>query len=117
MTAPDHLAVTTTNGNPLRPLLDAIAADPAANYSLARMASFAGVSTRTLARLFRDQAGTTPARYVESARVESAKALLRSGHTVSSAAARSGFGSAETLRRVFAARVGLSPSAYAASGV
>lgn len=103
-------------GNPLRPLLDAIAADPTADYSLARMASFAGVSTRTLARMFRDQVGTTPARYVESTRVESAKALLRSGHTVSGAATRSGFGSVETLRRVFAARVGASPSAYAGSG-
>jgi transcriptional regulator GlxA family with amidase domain len=101
--------------NPLRPLLDAIAADPAADYPLARMASLAGVSTRTLARLFRDQVGTTPAQYVESTRVESAKALLRAGHTVSSAAVRSGFGSAETLRRVFAARVGVSPSAYAAA--
>lgn len=74
-------------------------------------------STRILARLFREQLGTTPARYVESARVEAAKALLRSGHTVSAAAARSGFGSTETLRRVFAAQVGVSPSAYASEDV
>lgn len=100
---------------PLRPLLDAIAADPAADYSLARMASIAGVSPRTLARLFTDHAGTTPARYVERIRIEAAKALLHGGHTVSAAAARSGFGSAETLRRVFDRRVGLSPSAFAAS--
>ena len=49
-------------------------------------------------------------------RKATAKALLRSGHTVSRAAARSGFGSAESLPRVFATRVGVSPSAYAASG-
>lgn len=98
--------------NPLRPLLDAIAADPAANYSLANMASAAAVSVRQLARLFHDGIGTTPARYVELVRIEAAQALLQNGETVASAAFLSGFGTAETLRRVFVSRVGQSPTVY-----
>lgn len=99
--------------NPLRVLLDAIGSDPAANYSLAQMGSIAGVSTRTLTRLFRELLDTTPARYVEMVRIESAQTLLQNGATVAAAATMSGFGSAETMRRVFVNRLGVSPSVYA----
>jgi transcriptional regulator GlxA family with amidase domain len=104
----DHLAAD----NPLRVLLDRIAADPAGDYSLMKMAGIANVSVRNLARLFHDEIGTTPARYVELIRIEAAQILLQDGATVAVAAARSGFGSAETLRRVFVSRVGSSPSVY-----
>ncbi|MDG6107697.1 GlxA family transcriptional regulator [Dactylosporangium aurantiacum] len=97
----------------LRVLLDTIAADPAARYSLAEMARVASVSTRQLARLFHEELRTTPTRYVESVRIEAAQAFLQHGHTVAMAAKLSGFGSAETLRRVFVARLGVSPSGYA----
>jgi transcriptional regulator GlxA family with amidase domain len=50
--APSRASVPADN--PLRRLLDAIGADPSANYSLANMASVAGVSVRQLARLFHD---------------------------------------------------------------
>lgn len=109
--APSRASVPADS--PLRPLLGAIAADPAADYALTRMASLAGVSARTLARLFHDKIGTTPVRYVELVRIEAARALVQNGHTVASAAALSGFGSAETLRRVFVTRAGVSPSVYA----
>lgn len=98
--------------NPLRVLLDTIAADPSANYSLAHMAAIAKVSVRQLARLFHDGVGTTPARYVELVRIEAAQTLLQNGETVASAALISGFGTAETLRRVFVSRVGRSPTLY-----
>jgi transcriptional regulator GlxA family with amidase domain len=101
--------------NPLRPLLDAISADPAADYSLARMGAVAGVSPRTLTRLFREQLGTTPARYVEQVRIEAAKVLLLHGSSVARSARLSGFNSAETLRRVFVNQVGVSPSVYAST--
>lgn len=101
--------------NPLRSLLDAIAADPAADYSLPRMAARAGVSPRTLTRLFREQLSISPARYVEQVRVEAAQALLLNGSPVARTAQLSGFNSAETLRRVFVSQVGVSPSVYASS--
>ena len=108
--APSRAVVATDN--PLRPLLDSIAADPARNFSLARMAVISSVSVRQLARLFHDDVGATPARYVELVRIEAAQALLQGGATVAHAALVSGFGTAETLRRVFVSRIGKSPTLY-----
>jgi len=101
--------------DPLRDLLDTIAANPADNYSVSRMAQLAAMSTRSLNRHFRDRLGTTPTRYVEQARTELAKALLLQGIPVSRVAVLSGLGSVETLRRVFLSQVGVSPSVYAQS--
>jgi RNA polymerase sigma factor (sigma-70 family) len=63
------------------------------------LAAAAGTSARHLNRLFRQELGTRPGRYVELVRLEAAQALLDAGRTVTSAGARSGFGSDETLRR------------------
>ncbi|MBA8931853.1 transcriptional regulator GlxA family with amidase domain [Kutzneria viridogrisea] len=98
----------------LRPLLDAVAADPAADHGLGAMARRAGLSQRHLTRLFREQLGTTPAAHVEAVRLEAAKMLLEGGEPVTSAARRSGLGSDETLRRAFARHLSTTPSAYAA---
>ncbi|MFF8604389.1 GlxA family transcriptional regulator [Streptomyces sp. NPDC015346] len=98
----------------VRPLLDAVAADPGADHSGPALARRAGVSARHLARLFREQIGATPAAYVERVRVEAARLLLEGGASVTGAAARSGLGSDESLRRAFARHVGVTPSAYLA---
>jgi transcriptional regulator GlxA family with amidase domain len=98
----------------LRPLLDAVVADPAADHSLQSLAGHVGVSTRHLSRLFREQTGLTPAGYVESVRLEAARMLLEAGENVTSAAEHSGLGSDETLRRAFARHFGVTPTAYTA---
>jgi transcriptional regulator GlxA family with amidase domain len=102
-----------TDNRPLRALIDRIGADPAANYSLTAMADATHISTRQLARLFQDELGATPARYVESIRIEAAQHFLQRGRSVQPAAELSGLGSAQTLRRVFLSRLGMSPSVYA----
>lgn len=96
----------------LRPVLDAVAADPAGDHSAPAMAARAGVSTRHLGRLFRERLDSTPAAHVESVRLEAARALLEAGESVAGAAERSGLGSGESLRRVFWRHLGLTPSAY-----
>ena len=96
----------------LRRVLDVVAGDPAADHSVPALAAAAGTSTRQLNRLFQQELGTTPARYVELVRLEAAQTLLDAGHTVTSAAARSGFGSDETLRRAFVHHLGIPPAAY-----
>lgn len=99
----------------LRPVLDAVAADPAADHRTPRLAARAGVSERHLTRLFAEQAGTTPARFVERARVEAARELLEStDFGVRVVADRSGFGSEETMRRAFLRVLGVSPAGYRA---
>jgi transcriptional regulator GlxA family with amidase domain len=97
---------------PLRQLCDTVAASPAGDYSLARLAAMASLSPRHLTRLFREELGTTPARYVELIRFDTAKDLLDAGHSVTDTALRSGYGSTETLRRAFIQHLGVSPRAY-----
>ena len=96
---------------PLRALCDQIAADPAADHSLAALAARAGLSVRHLTRLFRAELGCTPSSYVTSVRLEAATALLLSGETLATAARRSGLGSEETLRRTMRRPVGESVGA------
>jgi transcriptional regulator GlxA family with amidase domain len=96
----------------LRQIVDLVTADPSGDYSLAKLAGQLNVSPRHLTRMFRDELATTPARYVESIRFDIAKALLNQGHTATAAAARAGFPSYESLRRVFTRELEMSPTAY-----
>jgi len=56
--------------------------------------------------------GTTPARYVELVRIDFARTALEAGQTVAETARVAGFGSTETLRRVFLNHLGITPKAY-----
>ncbi|OBI81461.1 GlxA family transcriptional regulator [Mycobacterium sp. 1245805.9] len=98
--------------SPLRKVTEAIAADPAAHHSVKTLAAQASLSTRQLTRLFQSELGTTPARYVEMVRIDAARAALAAGRSVADTARVAGFGSAETLRRVFVDNLGVSPKAY-----
>ncbi|MFI1918028.1 GlxA family transcriptional regulator [Nocardia sp. NPDC020380] len=98
----------------VRAIVDVISAEPARDHSATSLAALVGVSPRHLARLFASELNTTPARYVEQVRLDHAKALLDAGHGVAQAARASGFGSSETMRRTFVARLGISPSQYRA---
>ncbi|BDU00831.1 GlxA family transcriptional regulator [Nocardia sputorum] len=97
----------------LRHAVDAVIADLCADHSLAAMAARAALSERHFSRLFRQEIGMTPGRYVKQARLEAAQALLESGdEPMSAIARRSGFGSEETMRRTFLELLGVSPSDY-----
>jgi transcriptional regulator GlxA family with amidase domain len=97
----------------LAPVLESVAACPAGDHSATAMARRIGVSVRHLGRLFGQSTGMTPARYVELIRVAAATSLLDGGSDpLSDVARRAGFGSAETMRRVFLRTVGVTPGAY-----
>ncbi|SIR62715.1 GlxA family transcriptional regulator [Micromonospora avicenniae] len=96
----------------LRRVIDRVAADPARPYPIEAMARDATVTPRHLRRIFQQELGLTPGRYLELARIEAARVLLEQGGTVGEAARRSGFGSDETLRRVFTTAYGIPPSVY-----
>jgi AraC family transcriptional regulator, transcriptional activator FtrA len=77
------------------------------------LAARALMSPRTFARRFREQTGTTPASWLAEQRLLLAERLLERGtDTVSAVAARTGFGSADTLRRHFTRARGVTPDAY-----
>ncbi|GGY79794.1 AraC family transcriptional regulator [Streptomyces olivaceoviridis] len=96
----------------LRRVVDLVTADPTGNHSLTELAGHLHLSTRHLTELFREELGTTPARYVESIRFDIAKSLLDQGYTATQAASLSGFPGYESLRRVFARELSISPAAY-----
>ncbi|GGN28339.1 AraC family transcriptional regulator [Lentzea pudingi] len=98
----------------LREVVDLVAAQPGLDHSASAMAGRVGVSARHLARLFAAELETTPARFVEQVRLDHAKVLLDAGHSVAQAARLAGFGSSETMRRVFVGWLGVSPSEYRA---
>lgn len=73
------------------------------------LADQAGMSLRSFARHYRQRTGRTPAEAVEIIRLERAQGLLESGASITATARNCGFGSAETMRRVFLRRLGVGP--------
>ncbi|REH54117.1 transcriptional regulator GlxA family with amidase domain [Kutzneria buriramensis] len=99
----------------VRQVMDAIVADPAGPHRLEDLAAMANLSGRHLTRLFTAEIGSTPAEFVDSVRVEAARALLEGGSdAVDLVARRVGLGSAESLRRLFLRTLAVTPSAYRA---
>ncbi len=82
-------------------LQDAITSDLSANWTLPKMASLANTSTRNLARLFDSYVGSTPLSYLRRIRLANAQLALQAGHSVTKAAALSGFNSDTQLRRAW----------------
>lgn len=97
----------------VRTAQDLIASDPAADLSVAALAAQVALSERHFARLFRAETGHTVARYVEASRLEAARRLLEtSDMSIDAVATGSGFPVADTFRRVFQRRLGVTPSEY-----
>jgi transcriptional regulator GlxA family with amidase domain len=90
-----------------------IAAHPGADLSVGALARRAGMSPRNFARVFARETGTTPARFVERARVEAARRQLEdTGLGLAGVADACGFGSVETLRRSFLRQLRVGPAEY-----
>jgi transcriptional regulator GlxA family with amidase domain len=88
---------------------------PDADLCVPELARRAAMSPRNFARVFAASVGDTPARWIEGVRVEAARRALEDTEDgVEAIAARSGLGSAETLRRAFLRRVRVTPAAYRA---
>ena len=98
----------------LRTVVDLVSSQPALDHSISSLAAHAGVSPRHLARLFAAELDVSPAKFVERTRLDYAQSMLDAGHGVTDTARLAGFGSAETMRRLFVARFGIPPSQYRA---
>lgn len=96
----------------VRRVVDAVSAHPDLPYDMNELAKIAGLSSRHLARLFLTEVGMTPVKFVEQVRIDTAKALLLRGESVSATTYRAGFQNAETMRRTFVNRLGMPPRAY-----
>jgi transcriptional regulator GlxA family with amidase domain len=111
----ERLAHPSPSDSALRAVCDEIVSDPGGDHRVPRLAERAALSERHMARLFIAEIGTTPARFVERARVEAARDLLEAGPvSVETIAEQAGFGSAETMRRAFLRVLGVGPADYRA---
>lgn len=89
-----------------------VIANPASDAGSAALAARAGLSPRHFVRLFRQEIGVTPAEWVETVRVETARQKLEAGERPKQVAAACGFGDVDTFRRAFRRRVGVTPAEY-----
>ncbi|MGL5444911.1 MAG: GlxA family transcriptional regulator, partial [[Mycobacterium] stephanolepidis] len=98
---------------PIRDVQEAIEAQPGRSHRVPELARLAAMSPRHFTRVFTAEVGEAPSAYVERIRSEAARRQLEeTDDTMVVIADRCGFGSAESLRRNFVRRMGVSPDQY-----
>lgn len=99
----------------LAALLEWIPANLAGDLSIEALAARAHLAPRTLSRLFVQELGVGPGRYVERVRIEAARALLLGAQaSITTVARLTGFGHPENMRRSFRKHLSVSPQEFAA---
>jgi transcriptional regulator GlxA family with amidase domain len=107
------LAAQEPRREPLREVQRFIVEHLGENLSVEALAARAHMSPRNFARAFRAETGITPARYVERVRLEAARRELEDGpRPIVAVAHECGFGTDETMRRVFLRVLGVGPAEY-----
>ena len=96
----------------LRALCEAVLRAPAARTTLADWAAEVGASERTIARLFRDELGTSYQQWRQQAALAHALPLLTRGASVAQAAAAAGYASESAFSAMFKTAMGQPPSSF-----
>lgn len=97
----------------LGPLLDFMNTSLDGTHSVSSLASRAGMSKRTFLRRFEAATGTTPARWLLSARLAKARELLEeTSASIEKIAQLAGFGTPATMRHHFRHELSTTPAAY-----
>jgi AraC-like DNA-binding protein len=99
----------------LRALCEAVLRSPSERATLAEWAADIGASERTMARLFRDELGTSYQQWRQQAILAHALPLLARGTPVSQVAAASGYSSDSAFSAMFKAAMGQTPSHFQSS--
>lgn len=94
----------------LRAVCEAVLAAPSARTTLAAWAADVGASERTIARLFRDELGTSYQQWRQQAALAHALPLLAQGASVAQVAAATGYASESAFSAMFKAAMGQPPS-------
>ena len=110
------LMAQNSERRPLGDLLAWLSDNIRRDLSIESLARRAAMSPRNFARIFHQQVGKTPARYIDDLRIEAARRQMEStAMSCDEVAASCGFASAEILRRSFVRRLGVTPRQYRAS--
>ena len=108
-----HLAAQTSERSSVRNVQDYVLANLKDDLSIPVLASRAGMSERNFARIFRSETATTPAGFVESARIDAARRLAEeSDMPAKRLAAAVGYAHVDGFRRAFCRRLGVSLVEY-----
>ncbi len=108
-----QLAVQFAERKPMNDLQAYILDHPREDLSVETLSRRIAMSPRNFARVFTREVGTTPARFVTSVRVETARRLLEeSSEGLETICSSSGLGTPESMRRAFLRTVGIPPSQY-----
>lgn len=103
-------------GGQLGPLIETISRQVNENWTIERMASRAGLTTRTLLRRFKETTGMSPQAWLTHQRIAFTCELLEtSDQSIGVIAERVGFGTPETLRHHFRRQLKVSPNVYRSS--
>jgi transcriptional regulator GlxA family with amidase domain len=110
-----ELAAQGIRDQRLAKLAERIAEEPQGEWRTDALASAAGVSLRSLSRLFRKELDASPSEFVERVRIDQARrALLESDARIESVAIRCGFGSLRRMDRAFARAISTTPTEFRA---
>ncbi|MFL9872210.1 AraC family transcriptional regulator [Paraburkholderia megapolitana] len=109
---PLPLSVPMPNEKRLRALCEAVLADPANTDSLENWALTVGASTRTIARLFRQELGVSFSQWRQQAVLARAIPLLSQGRPLSHVAQELGYQSQSAFSAMFRRAFGESPRAF-----
>jgi transcriptional regulator GlxA family with amidase domain len=108
-----HLAAQTSERSGVRDLQDYVLAHLKADLSVPALAARAGMSERSFARIFRSEAGTTPAEFVEKARIDAARRMAEESDLPAKRLADAvGYANVDGFRRAFGRRLGVSLTQY-----
>ena len=92
-----------------------IDSDPSAPLTLSDLADETGLSRYQVIRAFSKELGLTPHAYLMQRRIEVARQLIRTHHTLAEAAVLAGFYDQPHLTRCFTRQFGITPRRYAAA--
>lgn len=108
-----HLAAQTSEHSGVREVQDYVLANLKDDLSVPVLASRAGMSERSFARIFRSETGTTPAEFVENARIDAARRLAEESDLPAKRLADAvGYANVDGFRRAFGRRLGVSLVEY-----
>jgi len=108
-----HLAAQTSERSAMREIQDHVLANLKDDLSVPALAQRAGMSERNFARIFRSETGTTPAEFVENARIDAARRLAEESDLPAKRLAYAvGYANVDGFRRAFGRRLGVSLVEY-----
>lgn len=108
-----HLAAQQTEGSVIGQIQAHVLANLRADLSVPALAERARMSERSFSRIFKAESGSTPASFVEAARLDQARRLIQEQkQPLKRIAQHCGFSSLDAMRKAFMRRISIGPAEY-----